>query len=76
MFGNIFGEYTCTYIICIYNILSPRGGAARTEGANSAAVGPGAVRGAWGGHGIGEGMDIYIYIYVHFCIYCFVALVT
>ena len=38
---------------------------ARTVRATAAAVGPGAVRGAWGGHGLGEGGRIYIYIYIY-----------
>ena len=47
------------------SVVRPRGlgGAARTVRATAAAVGPGAVRGAWGGHGIREGGYIYIYIY-------------
>ena len=38
---------------------------AHTVRATAAAVGPGAIRGAWGGHGLGEGCDIYIYIYIY-----------
>ena len=41
---------------------------ARTVRTTAAAVGPGAVRGAWGGHGLGEGGG-YIYTYIYSLIY-------
>ena len=48
----------------------PRGlqGADRTVWATAAAGRPGAVRGAWGGHGLGDGWG-YVYIYIYMVIH-------
>ena len=48
--------YTCTLLLLRGPGATRRGAwGARTVRATAAAVGPEAVRGAWGGHGLGEG---------------------